>query len=52
LDSPGSVLFKLRVGARLIGVALNDIDLCHHGYPYGYYHCSGYGESYGQIDEA
>jgi succinoglycan biosynthesis transport protein ExoP len=32
------------VGARLIGVVLNDVDLRHHGYYQGYYH-------YGSLDE-
>jgi capsular exopolysaccharide synthesis family protein len=32
------------VGARLIGVVLNDVDLRHHGYYQGYYH-------YGSQDE-
>jgi capsular exopolysaccharide synthesis family protein len=35
------------VGAHLIGVVLNDVDLRHEGY--SYYHYSGYGESKGQV---
>jgi capsular exopolysaccharide synthesis family protein len=31
------------VGARLIGVVLNDVDVRHHGYYQSYYRC-GYGE--------
>jgi hypothetical protein len=32
------------VGAHLIGVVLNYVDLRHEGYSYSYYHYSGYGE--------
>ena len=33
------------VGAHLIGVVLNDIDLRHNGYYYGYSQYGGYGEN-------
>jgi capsular exopolysaccharide synthesis family protein len=34
------------VGARLIGVVLNDVDLSHNGY-YQSHYCYGYGENHG-----
>jgi polysaccharide biosynthesis transport protein len=33
------------VGARLIGVVLNDVDVRHHAYYDGYYRYGGYGKS-------
>ena len=32
------------VGAHLIGVVLNDVDLRHNGYYHSYYQYGGYGE--------
>jgi capsular exopolysaccharide synthesis family protein len=34
-------------GARILGVALNDVDLRKGGYGYGYYYRYGYGYGYG-----
>ena len=34
-------------GARILGVALNDVDLRKDGYGYGYYYRYGYGYGYG-----
>jgi Mrp family chromosome partitioning ATPase len=39
------------VGARLIGVVLNDVDVRHNGYYRGYYRYGSYGESKGQIEK-
>jgi capsular exopolysaccharide synthesis family protein len=39
------------VGAHLIGVVLNDVDLRHEGYSYSYYHYSGYGEGKGEAQK-
>jgi len=36
------------VGAHLIGVVLNDVDLRHEQDSYGYYHCTTYGASKGE----
>ena len=35
------------VGAHLIGVVLNDVDVRHNGYYKGYYKYGGYGENNG-----
>ena len=35
------------VGARLLGVVLNDVDVRHNGYYKGYYRYGGYGETNG-----
>jgi Mrp family chromosome partitioning ATPase len=35
------------VGAHLIGVVLNDVDVHHNGYYKGYYKYGGYGENSG-----
>jgi capsular exopolysaccharide synthesis family protein len=34
-------------GARILGVALNDVDVRKSGYGYGYYYRYGYGSGYG-----
>jgi Mrp family chromosome partitioning ATPase len=34
-------------GARILGVALNDVDLRKGGYGYGHYYQYGYGYGYG-----
>ena len=34
------------VGARLIGVVLNDVDVRHNGYYHGYYRYGSHGESH------
>jgi succinoglycan biosynthesis transport protein ExoP len=39
------------VGAHLIGVVLNDVDLRLNGYYHSYYQYSAYGESKGQADK-
>jgi capsular exopolysaccharide synthesis family protein len=39
------------VGAHLIGVVLNDIDVRHNGYYQSYYRYGSYGESKGQIEK-
>jgi len=36
------------VGARLIGVVLNDVDLRHHGYYQGYYHYGSQDQKVGE----
>jgi len=38
------------VGARLIGVVLNDVDLRHDGYYQSYYRYGSYGENQGQSE--
>jgi len=38
------------VGAHLIGVVLNDVDVRHNGYYKGYYKYGGYGESKGSAE--
>jgi polysaccharide biosynthesis transport protein len=39
------------VGAHLIGVVLNDVDVRHNGYYQSYYRYGSYGESKGQIEK-
>jgi capsular exopolysaccharide synthesis family protein len=39
------------VGAHLIGVVLNDVDIRHNGYYNGYYRYGGYGESKGSAEK-
>jgi succinoglycan biosynthesis transport protein ExoP len=39
------------VGAHLIGVVLNDVDVRHHGYYQSYYGYGSYGESTSQIEK-
>jgi succinoglycan biosynthesis transport protein ExoP len=39
------------VGAHLIGVVLNDVDVRHNGYYQSYYGYGSYGESKGQIEK-
>jgi polysaccharide biosynthesis transport protein len=39
------------VGAHLIGVVLNDVDVRHNGYYKGYYKYGGYGESNGSAEK-
>jgi succinoglycan biosynthesis transport protein ExoP len=39
------------VGAHLIGVVLNDVDVRHNGYYKGYYKYDGYGESNGSAEK-
>jgi capsular exopolysaccharide synthesis family protein len=39
------------VGAHLIGVVLNDVDVRHNGYYKGYYKYGGYGESKGSAEK-
>ena len=39
------------VGAHLIGVVLNDVDVRHHGYYQSYYGYSSYAESTAQIEK-
>jgi len=36
------------VGARLIGVVLNDVDLRHYGYYQGYYHYGSQDQKVGE----
>jgi polysaccharide biosynthesis transport protein len=44
--------FHIRdVGAHLIGVVLNDVDVRHNGYYKGYYKYGGYAESHGTADK-
>ena len=38
-------------GARILGVALNDVDLRKDGYAYNYYYRYGYGYGYGESRE-
>jgi polysaccharide biosynthesis transport protein len=40
------------VGAHLLGVVLNDVDVRHNGYYQGYYRYGGYGESNGSTAES
>src|SRR5271165_1143856 len=39
------------VGARLIGVVLNDVDMRHNGYYRGYYRYGSYGETKAQVEK-
>ena len=39
------------VGAHLIGVVLNDVDVRHNGYYQSYYRYGSYGEIKGQIEK-
>ena len=39
------------VGARLIGVVLNDVDIRRDGYYQGYYHYGSHGEGDGPIEK-
>ena len=40
------------VGARLIGVVLNDVDVRHNEYYRGYYRYGSYGEAKAQIEKS
>jgi len=39
-------------GARILGVALNDVDVRKGGYGYGYYYRYGYGYGYGAVADS